>query len=177
MLYIKALHIIFVITWFAGLFYIVRLFVYHSESDSKPEPERSILNTHFKIAERRLWYGITWPSAVGTYLFGFWYLFRLYGNFIPDWLLLKLGFVFGLTIYQLFCQKIFNRFQAGRAKYTSMQMRLWNEVATIFLISIVFIVELKDLTNWMYGLLGLIVFSLSLVGAIKVYKIIRERKR
>ena len=176
MLYIKALHIIFVITWFAGLFYIVRLFVYHSESDSKPEPERSILKNHFKIAERRLWYGITWPSAVGTYIFGFWYLFRLYGTSIPDWLLLKLGFVLGLTIYHLICHKIFNQYQSDKIKYSSMQMRLWNEAATVFLITIVFIVELKNLTNWVWGLGGLIIFSLLLIAAIRIYKRIREKK-
>ena len=101
MLYLLALHIIFVVTWFAGLFYIVRLFVYHSEADLKPEPERSILFSHFKIAEKRLWYGITWPSAIGTYIFGIALIVNIYGTNIPDWLYLKLVFVFGLTVYHL----------------------------------------------------------------------------
>ena len=90
MLYLLALHIIFVVTWFAGLFYIVRLFVYHSEAKEKPEPERSILISHFKGAEKRLWYGITWPSAIGTYIFGIWLLVDRYGANIPEWLFLKL---------------------------------------------------------------------------------------
>ena len=63
-LYVKALHIIFVVTWFAGLFYIVRLFIYHTEANLKSEPERSILVRHFKVAEKRLWFGITFPSMM-----------------------------------------------------------------------------------------------------------------
>jgi len=69
--YIKALHIIFVVTWFAGLFYIVRLFIYFAEAQEKPEPERSILQNQFRIMQKRLWYGITWPSAILTLIFGF----------------------------------------------------------------------------------------------------------
>ena len=91
MLYLMALHIIFVVTWFAGLFYIVRLFVYHSEANLKPEPERSILISHFKIAEKRLWYGISLPSAVGAYIFGIALMVNLYSTNIPDWLYLKLA--------------------------------------------------------------------------------------
>ena len=71
MIYILPLHIIFVVTWFAGLFYIVRLFIYHTEAEKKPEPEKSILQNQYKIMERRLWYGITWPSAIFTYCLGF----------------------------------------------------------------------------------------------------------
>ena len=70
-LYIKSLHIIFIVTWFAGLFYIVRLFIYHAESNQKQEPDRSILIDHFKVAEKRLWFGITFPSMILTYVFGF----------------------------------------------------------------------------------------------------------
>ncbi|MDR9488704.1 CopD family protein, partial [Salibacter sp.] len=72
MLYIKALHIIFVVTWFAGLFYIVRLFIYHTEAEQRSEPEKSILQSQFRLMEKRLWYGITWPSAVLTMIFGIW---------------------------------------------------------------------------------------------------------
>jgi len=176
MRYLLALHIIFVITWFAGLFYIVRLFVYHSEADLKKEPDRSILIDHFKGAEKRLWYGITWPSAVLSWVFGVWVLISLYGMNIPGWLLLKLGFVTGLTIYHLLCGMIFNRYQKGKIPFSGMKMRLWNEVATVFLVAIIFIVILKDTTNWIKGLLGLIVFSAILVFAINLYKKIREKK-
>src|SRR4051812_44647583 len=113
MLYLKALHIIFVVTWFAGLFYIVRLFVYHSEAAEKPEPDRSVLINHFKIAERRLWFGITWPSAIGTYIFGIWMTAEMYGTNIPSWLVLKLIVVLLLTVYHLLCGKIISMYQSG----------------------------------------------------------------
>src|ERR1017187_5529456 len=99
--YLLALHIIFVVTWFSGLFYIVRLFVYHAEAEKKIEPEKSILQKQYKLMEKRLWYGITWPSMIGTYVFGFWMLYENYGLNIPAWLLLKLSFVFGLTLYHI----------------------------------------------------------------------------
>jgi putative membrane protein len=177
MLYIKALHIIFVITWFAGLFYFVRLFVYHTEANQNTEPERSILINHFKLAERRLWYGITWPSAILTWIFGIWLTVETYGLSLPDWLWIKLGFVTGLTIYHLFCGRIYRNLQGEHIQYTSMQMRLLNEVATIFLVAIVFIVILKDSSNWLYGMMGLLVFALLMLAAIKIYKRIRDKKK
>ena len=175
-LYLKALHIIFVVTWFAGLFYIVRLFVYHSEASNKPEPDRTILTNHFKVAEKRLWYGITWPSMIGTYLFGFWMAYELYGFSFPGWLLLKLAFVIGLTLYHLQCGNMFRYFQRNEIRYSSMKLRLWNEVATLFLFSIVFIVVLKDQGNWLWGVVGLILFALALTLAIYLYKKARGRK-
>ena len=176
MLYLKAIHIIFIVTWFSGLFYMVRLFVYHSEANEKPEPEKSILINHFLAAEKRLWYGITVPSAYGTIIFGLWLSYDMFGFHFPDWLLLKLGVVLGLLIYHLICGKIFKNFQKGQINYSSMQMRIWNEVSTIFLTSIVFIVVLKDMLNWLKGLAGIILFSILLMSAIKTYKTIREKK-
>ena len=176
MLYLKAIHIIFIVTWFSGLFYLVRLFVYHSEANEKPEPEKSILINHFLGAEKRLWYGITVPSAYGTIIFGLWLSYDMFGFHFPDWLLLKLGVVLGLLIYHLMCGKIFRNFQKGQINYSSMQMRIWNEVSTIFLTSIVFIVVLKDMLNWLKGLAGIILFSILLMSAIKTYKTIREKK-
>ncbi len=175
--YIKALHLIFVVTWFAGLFYLVRLFIYHTEAQEKPEPDRSILQTHFKLASKRLWYGITWPSAIGTYIFGFWMLYTLYKWNIPNYLLLKLVFIAGLSIYHLLCGVIFSQLQKNEIRYSGFQLRLWNEVATIFLVAIIFIVVLKGTGNWLYGLIGLTIFSLVLVLAINLYKKIREGKK
>jgi protoporphyrinogen IX oxidase len=174
MLYIKALHIIFVVTWFAGLFYLVRLFVYHAEANEKAEPDRTILTNHFKLAEKRLWYGITVPSAYGTIIFGTWLLYEMYGSNIPAWMYLKIAFVAGLLIYHLLCGRIVAQLKNGIVKYSSMQMRFWNEVATIFLISIVFIVILRDTFSWLKGLAGLIAFSLVLVGAIRLYNRMRN---
>src|SRR5690349_570746 len=100
--YILALHIIFIVTWFAGLFYIVRLFIYHVEADQKAEPERNILIKQFQVMQRRLWYGITWPSAVLTFIFGP----ILWLGYFPQYtfqafFILKLCFVAGLALYHL----------------------------------------------------------------------------
>lgn len=177
MLYIKALHIIFVITWFAGLFYIVRLFVYHSEANEKSEPEKSILIRHFKGAEKRLWYGITWPSAIGAYVFGIWTWNEFYGSVIPNWLALKLLFVIGLTIYHFICDRMVKEYRNDVVKYSGQKMRVWNEVATIFLVAIVFLAVMKDTTNWIYGVIGLILFSIVIMLAIWVYKRFREKSQ
>ena len=150
-LYVLALHIIFVITWFAGLFYIVRLFVYHSEAEKKSEPEKSILQNQYKIMEKRLWLGIAWPSMIGVYIFGswmFWSNFSYY--FSAPWFILKLCFVFGLTLYHVQCHVMFTQYQQGIIKYSSVKMRLWNEVATIFLVAIIFIVILKDSFSYVW---------------------------
>ncbi|TXK26412.1 CopD family protein [Pontibacter qinzhouensis] len=170
--YIKALHIIFVVTWFAGLFYIVRLFIYHAEANEKPEPERSILLKQYELMQKRLWYGITWPSAVLTLIFGL-IILHLYGS-IPPWLVWKLWFVAGLYVYHFLCHRIFKQQQQGRSGYTSTQLRIWNEVATVFLISIVFLVVLKSSLSMLWGIIGLLVFSGVLMLAIRIYKRTRE---
>jgi putative membrane protein len=174
-LYLKALHIIFVVTWFAGLFYIVRLFVYHSEVQNKPEPEKSILSTHFKAASRRLWMGITWPSMILTWIFGPALILLIYGRHMPDWLTLKFIIVVFLTVYHFICHRIYLNFQKGKFNWTGLRLRLWNEVATIFLVAIVFIVVMKDLTHWLYGLFGMLLFTFLLLLSIRIYKRVREK--
>ena len=175
--YVLALHIIFVITWFAGLFYIVRLFVYHSEAEKKPEPEKSILQNQYTLMEKRLWYGIAWPSMIGVYIFGSWiFLSNFSYYFSAPWFILKLCFVFGLTLYHMQCHVMFANYQRGIVKYSSVKMRLWNEVATIFLVAIVFIVILKDSFSYVWGLLGLILFTVTIYLAIRIYKKSRENK-
>src|SRR5436190_20496785 len=108
-LYLKAAHIIFIVTWFAGLFYMPRLFVYMTEAHSKPEPEKSILLKQFKMMSSRLWYGITWPSAVITLVMGTALLINQ-----PDWLHygfmhIKLTLVFFLYCYHFSLQYLFNQ--------------------------------------------------------------------
>ena len=176
MLYILALHIIFVVTWFAGLFYTVRLFVYHSEALRKAEPDRTILIKHFKKAEKRLWYGITWPSAIGTWAMGIMLVVMMYGWNIPGWLVVKWLFVILLSTYHLVCGRMLKSYLNDRARFSSMQMRIWNEVATVFLFTIVFIVILKDKIEWIYGVAGIILFALALFAGIRIYRKIRERK-
>jgi putative membrane protein len=170
--YIKALHIIFIVTWFSGLFYIVRLFVYSAEANAKPEPERTILLNQFSIMQKRLWFGITWPSAILTLIFGTW-VGILYGS-LPTWLLVKLFFVLGLFIYHLTLHSIFKQQQKGNYRWSSQQLRSWNEVATLFLIAIVMLAVVKQLLSVVWGIIVLVAFSALLILSIKIYKKYRK---
>ncbi len=174
-LYIKSLHLIFVITWFAGLFYIVRLFVYQIEASQKPSPEKEIIGEQLKIMASRLWNIITWPSMILALFFGFWLLWMRMFFLDAPWMQVKLAFVIFLIIYQFKCHQIFKQLQKGVVKHTSNSMRLFNEVPTIILFAVVFLVILKDGTNWIYGTVGIIVFSILLMMGYKIYKRIREK--
>ena len=173
-LYIKALHIIFIVTWFSGMFYIVRLFIYNAEAQEKERVERDILTRQFSIMIKRLWLGITFPSAILTLIFGslMWYLLGV----TPEWLMLKLGFVVGLYAYFFTLNAIYQQQMKGIFRYTSQQLRIWNEVATIFLIAIVMLVVVKDNMSFVWGLLGLFLFVVLLLSAINLYKILRRKK-
>ncbi len=173
---LKALHIIFVITWFAGLFYIVRLFIYHAEADTKPEPDKSILQRQYKLMSKRLWFIITWPSAILASIFAFWMLYQNPTYLEMPWMHVKLGFVGLLYLYHLLCHKIYIDLQKDIVKYTSNKLRIWNEVATIILFSVVFLVTLKSAVNWIYGVVGLLLFSILLMLGIKLYKRLRNKK-
>lgn len=174
--YFKALHIIFIVTWFAGLFYIVRLFIYHTEAEQKPEPEKSILQNQYKIMEKRLWYGITWPSMFLTLIFGGCLLWVNPAFLTQAYFILKLSFVGGLVIYHFQCHVFFTQLQHDIVRSTSLKLRIWNEVATIFLVAIVFLIVLKSNTGFIWGMLGLVVFAVTLMLAIKLYKKSREKK-
>jgi putative membrane protein len=166
----KSLHIISVVTWFAGLFYMPRLFVYFAEAETKNAVEKKILQDQFKIMQRRLWYGITWPSAIAVLIFGS----ALAVNFWPisehPWLALKLLFVTGLYGYQVFLHLIFKQQQKNKNPYSSMGLRVINEISTIFLVAIVFLVVFKNVLNMVYGIVGLFLFVALLLVGIKVYK-------
>ncbi|HRE52610.1 MAG TPA: CopD family protein [Flavitalea sp.] len=171
--YVKALHIIFIVTWFSGMFYIVRLFIYNTEAGEKEEPERSILQKQFAIMIRRLWLGITWPSAILTLIFGTW-MWALLGT-LPDWLLVKLCFVAGLYAYHFSLHHIYRQQMRGEFAYTSGRLRVWNELATVFLTAIVMIVAVKQSLSWVWGLTGLVLLTLALLIAIRIYKRFRKK--
>lgn len=173
--YILAIHIIFVVSWMAGLFYIVRLFIYHTEANQKPEAERLILQKQFEVMESKLWNIITQPAMILSVCAG---LAMLYLNpylLQTDWMWVKLFFVAGLLIYHIICLNIIRQLKRGRFWMTSTQLRLWNELATIFLVAIVFTVILKSAIDWIYGLLGLIAFAAIIMIAVKLYKKQREK--
>ena len=169
-LYLKALHIIFVVTWFAGLFYIVRLFIYHTEAQDKPLAERLALSNQFKIMQKRLWYGITWPSAFLVLIFGGSMLKVWMPLSDNPWLVVKLVFVLGLYAYHIYCGRIFKQLQKDQFSMSAQGLRIWNEVATIFLVAIVFLVTLKSVIDMVWGLFGLLIFTITLLVAIKIYR-------
>ena len=173
-LYVKAIHIVFIVTWFSGLFYIVRLFIYNAEAEAKPELEKSILRPQFNMMTRRLWYGITWPSAILTLIFGPWMLYLYHA--LPDWLLVKLAFVVGLYGYHLLLHRIFKQQMNGVFTWTSQQLRVLNEVATIFLVAVVLLVVVKESLSAVWGLLGLVLFIIILMTAITIYKKVRSQE-
>jgi len=173
--YIKALHIVFIVTWFAGLFYIVRLFVYNTEAGDRPEPERTIIREQLGLMIRRLWLGITWPSAILTLVFGPWMLY-LMGS-VPGWLWIKMVFVLALYLYHFSLQVIYRQQMKGVFRYTGGQLRIWNEVATVFLVAIVMLAVVKQNMSWAWGLAGLIAFVILLMTAIRIYKRIRTRPK
>ncbi len=169
-LIVKSLHIIFMVTWFAALFYMFRLFIYHVEASEKPEPDRSILMKQFKLMEHRLWYYISWPSAILTVTFGLWLLFDNLNFLKQPWMIMKLFLVVLLILYHLYGQSIYKSGKLDNNTYTSFFLRLMNEVATIFLFGIVFLVELQSMVSWTWGIIGLLGLSFLIYLAIRKYR-------
>ncbi len=174
---IKALHIIFVVSWFAGLFYIVRLFIYHTEAQEKPEPDRQILSEQFIIMEKKLWWIITTPAMILTIVFGTLMLIDSDHGYLihQPWMHIKLAFVALLLVYHFVCQKIINDLKKGIFKWKSNGLRMWNEVATLALVAIVFLVEMQNSMTWLKGTLGFFGTAIALMIGIKVYKRSRQK--
>jgi putative membrane protein len=169
--YIKALHIIFVICWFAALFYMVRLFIYCTDAQSKDEVARPILTQQLLFMQKKLWYIIGWPAMIGTYIFGFWMIFTNTTYYLSQpWMWLKLIVVGLLTLYHLECQRILTSQKQGVFKYSSFKLRLFNELATVFLVAIVFLVVVKSTAGLLWGILGLIAFAAILMLCVKLYR-------
>ena len=139
MLWLKALHLIFMVTWFAGLFYLPRLFVYHAMTSDDVSSER------FKIMERKLFWGITTPGGVLTLLFGVWmlldYAWTAYGQML--WLQIKLLLIVLMAAYHIWCGKLLIVFREDQNRRSHVWYRWFNEIPTIFLIAIVLLATLK----------------------------------
>lgn len=179
-LYFKAIHIIFVVTWFAGLFYMPRLLIYNAEANDRAPEVKAVLQAQFAIMMKRLWYGITWPSALLTLALGLTVLIK--GAWLTIvfekaglWLLLKLILVLFLYGYHFFTHRIFKQQLRGRFLLNAQQLRMWNEVATVFLISIVMLVVVKQGISLLWGLVGTVLLVVILVLAIRIYKTLRNK--
>ncbi|SHG88094.1 putative membrane protein [Chryseolinea serpens] len=175
-LYLKAVHIIFIVTWFAGLFYMPRLFVYIIESHTKPEPERTILLKQLNMMASRLWFAITWPSAIVTLIMGTSLLINQPSFLQQGYMHVKLTLVVLLYGYHFSLHYLFKQLQRGVVKYTSQQLRFWNEVSTLFLIAIVFIIVLKSALSMVWGLAGLLAVIIAITLGIRLYKKYRKNE-
>ncbi len=180
MLYLKALHIIFVVTWFAGLFYMPRLLIYSTEAADRPESERKVLRDQFAIMMKRLWFGITWPSAIITLIFGLALLFhggwyRVLFTEAGTWITIKLFLVIGLYGYHFFIHRITKEILRNEFRLSSYSLRIWNEVATVFLIAIVMLAVVRQAIGIVWGLGGLLALMIVLMTAIAIYRRTRHR--
>ena len=173
---LKSLHLIFMVSWFAGLFYMVRLFIYSVEALDENEPKRTILYDQFLIMQKRLWWIITTPSMIITVFCGFSMIFlniEYYSK--TPWMHIKLGFVLCLIIYHFISQGIYFNLLQKKPTWTSMKLRIWNEVATLLLVSIIFVVVLKDSFSWIKGVTGFLAVTILLFSGIKLYKKYRSK--
>lgn len=170
-LYLKAIHLVFVVSWFAALFYIVRLFIYTTEAQAKDEMARLILTKQLRLMQSKLWYIIGWPAMIGTYIFGWWLIALNPGYYLlQPWMWMKLIAIVFLTLYHLICERILRQQKRDHFAYSSFKLRLLNELATVLLVAIIFLVVLKSSSGMWWGLLGLLGFAGSLLLAVMIYK-------
>lgn len=169
------MHIIGFVTWFAGMFYLVRMFVYQKESEAADEPKRTILVDQYKLMQQRVYSIICNPAMMFTWVCGL-AMLAIQGHdwiMTQHWLLLKLVLLIGLTWYHVFCKKTMKQLATGTVKTSPFQFRLMNEVPTLFLISIVLLAVFKNLANFSYIFVGIIVFGIVLYFSAKAYKTYR----
>ena len=169
-LHFKALHLIFMVCWFAGLFYVVRLFIYHKEADNKQEVERKVLQPQFTLMSKRLLNIITWPSAVLTTIFGVSMLIENPAYLVQVWMHIKLTFVLLLWFYTYSCHLIYKQMKVGSITIAEGKLRIWNEVATLILFAVIFMAVLKNSISWLWATLSLVGLAILLMLLIKLYK-------
>ncbi len=160
---LKALHIVGVVSWFAGLFYIVRLFIYHTEAFDETEPKRGILTAQLALMSRRLWYAITVPAMVLTTITGIWLAVQYLPFATSYWFHLKLAFLFVLFGYHHQCGGIRKKLAAGERVMSARQLRIYNEIATLLLVAIVFAAVTKSIDGAIKGIVGWAVVTAFLV--------------
>lgn len=172
----KSIHIIGVVSWFAGLFYLVRLFVYHSEAQEMSAERRDILQPQYQIMIRRLYTIITTPAMMITVAAGITMLFINPGLLNQSWMIAKLGLVVSLLIYHGYCARIIAHLNDNKIRWQPFRFRLFNELATIILVAVVFLVVMKNTFNALYGLIGFIMFAILLFAGASWYRSRRESK-
>jgi putative membrane protein len=169
---LKSLHIIFVVSWFAGLFYLPRLLVYHAEAQSKEPNEKAILSAQFSKMEKLLFNAIMIPAMFLTWITGLILIYLAWWDSFAShtWLHLKLSFVVGITIYHFVCRHFIRQFQQGNFIISGPQLRMFNEIATILLVAVVFLVVAKNTLDMIYGLVGFVIFAIVIMTAVKIVR-------
>ncbi len=165
----KAFHLIGVVVWFAGLFYLVRLFVYHAEAAQEQEPAQTILKKQYEIMEKRLYHIITTPGMVVTVAMAIGLLITEPEVLKDSWLHIKLAFVAALLVYHFYCGRIMRRLAAGQCNWTGQQFRALNEAPTVLLVAIVLLAVFKnnlptDITVW-----GIFAMIIVMAASIQLY--------
>lgn len=174
---LKAFHIIGFVAWFAGLFYLVRIFVYHAEAKDKPAQEREILIRQYIIMESRVFKLIAHPAMIFTIICGIGMLF-LNPNYLTfGWMRIKLALLAGLIFYHFFCKKIVTDLELGRNSYTSLHFRLLNEVPTLFLIAIVLLAVFRTNMNVFFIFVAIVLLAILFYVIVKIYKKRREKNQ
>ncbi|MEM9213935.1 MAG: protoporphyrinogen oxidase HemJ [Cyanobacteria bacterium P01_F01_bin.150] len=179
-LWFKSFHIIGVVVWFAGLFYLVRLFIYHVEADAQPEPARSILKEQYTLMEKRLYGIITTPGMFVAVIMAIGILSQVPDMLHATWLHVKLSFVVVLIGYHFYCRRIMKQLEAGTCGWTGQQLRALNEFPTLLLVVIVMLVIFKNnfpTSATSYLMAGLVI---SMAATIQLYakkrRLDKERK-
>ena len=167
--WLKSFHIIGVVVWFAGLFYLVRLFIYHVEAEAEPEPAQTILKRQYEVMERRLYNIITTPGLVVTVAMAIALLVTIPDYLKNGWMHIKLALVGVLLAYHIYCGRLMGQLQRGECQWSSQQLRALNEAPTLLLVVIVMLVVFKNnfptgATTWL--VVGLVV---TMAATIQLY--------
>lgn len=172
----KSIHIIGVVSWFAGLFYWVRVFIYHVEAEDRPEQEKKVLKAQFALMEKRVYKVIANPAMFITIIGGVTMLYLRSGLLSQPWMHVKLFLVFLLIGYHHLCLSIMKKLANGTNRYKSEQLRGINEIASLFLVAIVILAILKNIANFGYVFIALVVLVALMMWGIKAYKKTRAKE-
>ncbi len=175
-LFFKAMHIVGFVSWFAGLFYLVRMFVYHSEVHQKPLAIQDDWKKQYTLMQWRVYKIISTPAMMFTWTFGLAMLLTNSGLLSQTWIQIKLLLLVLLTAYHLYCKRVIQKLERGENPYTSFQFRLMNELPTLFLVAIVLLAVVRNMLNFLYLFLGILTFGVVLYLAAKAYKKRRQTK-
>ena len=174
--FFKAIHVVGFVAWFAGLFYLVRIFVYHVEAFDKSQPEKDILSRQFNLMEWRVYKIIINPAMMITWTCGLVMLYLQGLEWLQEnpWMHIKLTLLILLTVYQIWMKRSIRKLESGERPYSSFQFRLLNELPTIFLLSIALLAVYRNTLDFLYAFLGVMAFAVLLFLGARLYKRSRE---